>query len=324
MAVCISIVLLEAYLRIQNNFPLQEQESHWLKQEISDRFRQAGDIMLGYEYIPNKKYTTWSKVYDTSNSFGFMDIERKITRNKNTYRICIVGDSITVDGRYVKYLEDLMNDADPGYEVWNCGVSAYNVVQYYANIKNKIVNYDPDMIIIGFCLNDFMNTPLIHKKNDGKFYVYDNDLNSLDQAINIRYFIKYRIYRFWVLYISKFLTKETSISDYNDMDIGSWALSRIADICRQKDIELFAVVIPYFKSEYSKSEKRLYENMKHVLSINNLNYLDLHGKFSDPGQPKWRREKNDFIHPSDEGHRIIGESLFDYLKEHTAEYEKSR
>ena len=109
------------------------------------------------------EYYTWGHPVEY-NSDDFR--EREFPKNKptNVYRVMVLGDSFTfgnglaVEERYTNLLEERLNK-EPGrgdvkYEVWNFGiegvptVSEKNVLRFY---KDKLY---PDLIVVGFCLND--------------------------------------------------------------------------------------------------------------------------------------------------------------------------
>ncbi len=82
-----------------------------------------------------------------------------------TYRIVVLGDSIVFgnkleeDETFSYLLEKKMNKAGNGafvYEVLNCGVPAFSNSQELALFKSHLLELKPDLVIIGFCLNDFL------------------------------------------------------------------------------------------------------------------------------------------------------------------------
>lgn len=114
--------------------------------------------VLGYELIPN----SWDGKARI-NGDGMRDRDYAPRKPANTFRIAVVGDSITfgynVEARdtYAKRLEELLNKDLEGawqFEVMNFGVSGYNVIQVAENLRTKVLKYDPDLLLYGYCLND--------------------------------------------------------------------------------------------------------------------------------------------------------------------------
>ena len=115
---------------------------------------------LGYELKPNSEFFR-------TNSFGMMDKERTKDKPKGVYRIICLGDSTTANSDYARILEVLLNEGKKEkFEVWNCGVLGYGAIQYFRGLKEKWLKYDSDMVIIGFCLNDFTTTPLLIREGE--------------------------------------------------------------------------------------------------------------------------------------------------------------
>jgi lysophospholipase L1-like esterase len=98
------------------------------------------------------------------NDAGFRD--RAFPREKpaHTYRIAVIGDSLTYgfacpqDVTYPKQLERLLNGyARPGaprFEALNFGVTGYNVTQIVERLRVLGLRYEPDLILYGYALND--------------------------------------------------------------------------------------------------------------------------------------------------------------------------
>lgn len=53
------------------------------------------------------------------------------------------------------------------FEVWNCGVHGYGVNQYYQAMLEKVPAANPDLVIAGFCLNDFCELPVVMRDRRG-------------------------------------------------------------------------------------------------------------------------------------------------------------
>ena len=117
---------------------------------------------LLYELRPNVVFH--SEVEYRTNTHGMRDRERTRAKPENTRRLAILGDSITfgywVDQQdvYPQKLESLIaarNTGPSDLEVLNFGVSGYNIDQEIATLEQKTLAFDPDVIVFGFCLNDF-------------------------------------------------------------------------------------------------------------------------------------------------------------------------
>jgi lysophospholipase L1-like esterase len=90
------------------------------------------------------------------NSMGMRDKEYPLEREENTFRIVVLGDSVTFgqavrqEDTYPEQLEGMLDNV----EVINAGVSGYGTNEELLFLKETAIQYKPDMIIVGYGLND--------------------------------------------------------------------------------------------------------------------------------------------------------------------------
>ncbi len=125
--------------------------------EYISRFRRSQNPILFYEPNPGVK----SEIYSI-NSAGFRDREYSKQKDPSVFRIVMLGDSIVwghgleLQDTFAKQLESLLNEvSDRKFEVLNFGVSGYSTQQEVELFRVKAKEYDPDLVIVGYCLNDF-------------------------------------------------------------------------------------------------------------------------------------------------------------------------
>ncbi len=323
----LSLSVLEIYLRASNKFSLSFgtcKETKAVNQAPNlYNYRLSEDLLVGWEHNP-------ADVLHRINSAGFWGSEHKIQKKKNTYRIIVIGDSITEMDYYVRSLEYLLNNANlkSEFEVWNCAVGGYGIINYYGILRSKILRFNPDMIIIGFCLNDLLITPVAFRNSDlNNWIIFENSMNEYPAyynfPANLRFFEKSYAYRF-LLFSSQRLIKGNLGKSVDDKEIGGWALAGIKDITEKRNIKLLGVIIPYFKNKYNKEEKTAYARETMLLAGCKIRYLDLHGKFPDIDDLSWRNNRRDWVHPSVNGHIIIAREIYNYLLKDTSWWQKGQ
>jgi len=121
------------------------------------------DPVLGQRLAAN--YDGWfAGVPAHTNSLGFRDTrEYSLQKAAGTFRILVLGDSVTFghgavyETSYPYVLEQRLRDWRPDvkWEVWNLGVPGYNTAQELAYLNEVGGRYQPDLVIVGFFLNDF-------------------------------------------------------------------------------------------------------------------------------------------------------------------------
>jgi len=310
VAIVFSLILIELFLR---SFPQYSIDSYLAR---GSNFWEARSGLhrpsktLGYEPIPNSA--------PNINSLGMFDIERTIQKQKDIYRIIVLGDSITAHGSYTHLLEKKLNN-NFGYkfEVWNCGVGGYGIEQYLNYLKYKAIKYNPDMIMIGFCLNDFLqNVPIVYRSSKNDLIEYYNPYSRANFLMN-RFLFRYSyLYRLLMLKLKVFLTDKIPYYNINKQrDVGSTSLKAIKLIADKKKISLCAVVFPYLKplKEYTEDEIKEYKTILDALQMLRIDFLDLHPYFTDLDLYKLRINTSDKIHPSAKGHEIAADIISMYL-----------
>ena len=136
--------------------------------------------------------------YDTElkfNSDGFRGDEFSEEKSSNVYRIFMVGGSTmlgaeTTNDTTISSIMQKMFDLekiDKEIEVVNAGISGSTVVSEYNFIKSKIVNYDPDLIIMYDGWNDISaDTAVKLIKNQYGLICQEAILNNFDLVMTLQ------------------------------------------------------------------------------------------------------------------------------------------
>jgi len=137
---------------------------YWSKWDSSKDWKY--DEELGWTNRPNLDTNTLSRfsapVRFQTNSDGITPGHATRKRKKNIKRILIIGDSIVL-GRAIPYtgtlhasLERVLRQENISVEVFNAGVEGYSTDQSWLRLKRLVPKYKPDLVIYGFCSNDFL------------------------------------------------------------------------------------------------------------------------------------------------------------------------
>lgn len=280
--------------------------------------------ILGYEHIPNSVPAgERAIVAPPINSYGMVGKEYKLKKEKNTFRILVLGDSITEFNWYTERLEQKLNSNSKlryNFEIWNGGVCGYEVNQYLSYLRYKGIKYNPDMVIIGFCLNDFnCDSMVVFYKDSKGFTQYHYPTPYLERIMpHNRFLFKHSyLYRFLIVKLETLLSQMHQKEEDVDIRIrtGLYFLGEIKHICHNRKIPLVCVIFPYLKpvSEYDSRQKDDYNSMVSVLEELNIDYLDLHLYFPETKRYELRNNKSDHIHPSLEGHGLAAAAIYEHL-----------
>ena len=309
----ISLLVLELLARIISLDKLEDHSVFIQYQIYPEEVRFRPSKITGFEFIPN--------CIPAVNSLGFYDKEYEIKKRKDTYRIVVLGDSITAYDKYPLYLEDRLNNdynSELSFEVWNCAIPGINIRQYANYLKYKAINYNSDMVLIGLCLSDFEMWSSVIYKNGNNLIEYSSDFPRLGRRfLNDFLFRHSNLYRFIMPRLETIIHSRLIVStDYHSKEEGLYYLKQIKDLTSKNKIKLVCVIFPYLKElkNYTPFQKEEYMIMKDVLEELNIDYLDLHDVFSDYNLAEFIATENDFTHPNEKGHRVATEAIFEYLK----------
>lgn len=224
----LSIILSELIVRVFNLAP-----------QISDRlsyFRLIEDPKIMYELIPGS-FVDQGLI----NRQGFRGSDFKKEKASNLIRIAMLGDSITqglgveFEKTFSHQLEILLNQRanDRGsslrYEVMNFGVTGYNLEAEAQTLKTKVMQYNPDIVILNLFHNDnepmpglnllFMNGMWDDKQ---KLYVYRKyvlDRNSLKSKFLRNVLYKSKLYLFTTYRMNLILHNISQVYNFHDRNL---------------------------------------------------------------------------------------------------------
>jgi lysophospholipase L1-like esterase len=135
----------------------------------AERFQPSAEF--GWELIPGFVSADGASV--RINAQGLRDRELAAAKLPGTLRILCLGDSVTFGHRvgpeepYPRVLENLLRSAGgEAIEVINAGVPGYSTFQQAAWLDRRGLTLEPDIVILGFVLNDVVD-PYVFSASHG-------------------------------------------------------------------------------------------------------------------------------------------------------------
>lgn len=230
--------------------------------------------LLGWNNAPS---ATLSFVYDgdlrgyfgpgntvqhTTNSLGFRGEEFAEEKSPDALRIAILGDSFTFgegvrdEDTYSEQLRRKLAEALPGrrIETQNWGVGGYNTEQEAALLEHWVLDFDPDVVVLGFTINDAeprlffwdRRTGSLHRRWAGMEMLTEprdpdpSDWKRLRVLRLFAYFLHDRDRsRKAVAYHRRLYSDESE-----DWARCRTALARIAATCRERDLHCYVLAFP--------------------------------------------------------------------------------
>lgn len=155
LAILFSLVLSEFLFRFSIRLNLVDYPFPNLDQSVH---RYSENRELVYELKPS--FSTRNG-FHTTNSHGMRDKEYATEKPHGVFRIAVLGDSIGFglglprEQVFDSLLEQRLNEREsPRYEILNFSVVGYNSSQEEILLREKVLSFDPDMVIVAVCLND--------------------------------------------------------------------------------------------------------------------------------------------------------------------------
>lgn len=273
-------------------------------------FRKSPDPELVHELIPGASIPGVSEEI-VINSEGFRDDPFEREKGEGAFRIVLLGDSVAwgfgVDTpeAFPQRLEALLNeglaDASPTVEVLNLGVMGYSTAQEARLLEAKEVDYDPDLVILAYVLND---------------------PDEVDGGLS-RYFDPPRIYLLDAFHrFSRWAAAErigrTRGGGYPEVihtlywDEVVCNLDRIQKVLEERKIPMAVAQIPAFSWEGDRyPEDKLEVRLSEEFERRGFRPHRLRPSFRGLDA---KEISFDFWHPTAEGHRIIAEDLAAFLR----------
>ena len=241
------------------------------------------------------------------NEYGVRHNNYTLAKPEGWRRILFIGDSIIGYGFTQKALQEL-TEGKP-IEYWNAGVFGYSTAQEVMFYKRFNRPVKPNLVVLGFCLNDFDGTPVVLLDNEGGNVVVSPYLGQ--EYYNAWLFKNSVIYR---LYLSAKagLTGRAGLED----DVKKY-LTELKGISREDDFNLKVVIYPILKTEadWPSSYLQQHEQIIRVLKELGIVYYDLKPLLNETlkNHPvKWvQLTEGDYFHPSQQFSGIIAKHLLE-------------
>lgn len=118
------------------------------------------DPVLGSRHMCNKRVTWRSEGFAQSylNADGLREPELTVAKPAGCYRIALLGDSLTeslqvpYEESFGRLLESKLNaESGQKIQVLNFGTSGYSTAQEYLQLKEQVMKYKPDLVLV--CYN---------------------------------------------------------------------------------------------------------------------------------------------------------------------------
>lgn len=299
------------------------------------RYRISQNPRIGYEPIPGLVYDGESMHYydykGETNDLGFRDKTRPKKKPSDTYRIAVIGDSIaagwgvpSIDNIFPAIVERELRESGNNVDVLNFGVSGYNPQQYVATLAEKGIRYDPDLVILSWCLND----------NEGASGIYraliqqarseqEKDASQLAGRRLPAIAVRSHLARFVYTLVAQDKNSPASFDDYTTAiaaNSGEAALSELRALSEKHGFEVRVVIFPSFRNLLNYQAHATHQQIQQLASAQGFEVLDLLGPLQQCEQNlaqsgEGRHVFMDIWHPNAIGHQCSADAIIQWLGE---------
>ena len=304
-----------------------------------------GDADVGYGHVPNQQ--GWiDDGWVTINSLGLRGPEPAMPKPKGLFRFMVLGDSCTVgwgvndDETFCSVLERLLCEAYPGrqFEVINCGVAGYDTQNEERQLKRLAPLFQPDFVLVTFFHNDLPHNGLTPDGDKGVEQIISPKPGQIFRMVPRRNWLNRTLRQSRAIYCIKDSMMRMKNTGANlDMQ-AAWELalldgkrsSAIEEAWRAEEEILkrmrslansYKCPIGLMASPCREQVRQDYPNARYQSKVKEIGdrlgilvvdplplFIDRRGQVSELFIPY------DRYHASAAGHRLIGQSLFDFLK----------
>jgi len=299
----------------------------------------------GFMHTPNStclfRTNFWNITYQI-NSQGLRDVEYQPNKRIDTFRIAIVGDSfvegvgVEVEDTFAKKLEARLNQSkgDHNYEVLNAGTAAYSPLLEYLVLKNTVLKYNPDLVILVFEPINFLDenhyqnltsytengeptSVLPHLPSHIIDYILNLDTNpQKSRNKNLNFIHNFKLTSFARGLISSQSNNQSSFKsaltpNNQSQESVQKSLLRIKNLLLNNEIEFQIVTLP-IKEQLENPQ--LHETFDSILKFGEKEKVPVLDLTTDLQKTNWQDLyiKGD-LHLNEKGHEFIAEKLSLYL-----------
>ena len=263
-----------------------------------------------YELIPNSEIPDYRdsrfRYNLRTNSAGLADREYTLAKTQGTWRLALLGDSITRGQgapfleNYESLLEQKLNERDvagdiKSIEILNFAVGSYNVTQMFDTAVVKAAPYRPDVYVVGM----------------SKLSVYRSWGQHIALLMNAGIDLKYDYLRG--------LVREAGLRADDPVGVTSaklarfriptirWVLTELKKHASSQGAEVVVLLLPTVEGVDVLDEEFL--GVRQLVESLGIPVIDLVDTFAAVDQRQYRVADNDF-HPNAAGHHLLFERMY--------------
>jgi lysophospholipase L1-like esterase len=331
LSTVIALIVLEISVRMIIGTP---------QKEVLPVVRVKPDPDTGWVMLPLDEHHTYEN-FVKLNSLGFRGPEVS-QKGENEYRILAIGDShvygqgVADNELMTTVLQKTLDQSGTtcSYTVTNMGVRAYSTNNELALLRKFGLPLDPDHVIVFFFINDFEQVDIVRRYNnyaDFDWYAFDFSNKPTDKIIQrwkLLQLARRSAALMWVydIYqgldskdnaINKLLSGQVDDALQGEIETTIELLDEFRSLSQLHGFRLTLAVIPVAAQINNEYQEQLYQTtLESYADEVHLDYLDLLPAFREYHEQYNHLPVIAFDgHYDADGHRVMANSVFNYLQE---------
>jgi GDSL-like lipase/acylhydrolase family protein len=259
------------------------------------------------------------------NAQGYRDVEHAKAKPPGARRIVFLGDSFTwgasvlFEDTYAQRVERALRRRGESWEAINLAEPGMNTVQEAARLASEGFAYDPDVVVLGYVLNDSEDENAAEARRAAD-WLADRQKAPAEPRSFLDRSALYRLVSTRILAtlenrrrVSGFLSMYAP--DYSGWIAGQKALKELGGMCRERGVPLVVVIFPLFGNALDEGYPfaEIHARVARVAGEAGAKVVDL--------LPYYRGLRPELLvvngaadeHPNEIAHRIAAQTLFKAL-----------
>jgi hypothetical protein len=270
------------------------------------------------QYPDNKRgyFNKQNQMIYKLNSHGYRGYDFT-PKNQGHFRIISIGDSIAF-GEGVKYedtysriIEKRLRAKNSTTEVYNLGINGYGIRDEVASLKNNLNQYQPDLVIWDYTLNDISHGAIF------EWYISMDKKKKRTLIKTPSRFINYIQNKLWKLYSSEAFVDyilEIYQSDRYWHELTLY-LKRVNNLIKEKDAKLLILIFPQLDALEKKAYvfKPIHIKLAKYFKHSNIPFIDFTDIFQENDPSSLKVHYLD-AHPNEIAHKLIADKVIKEIR----------
>jgi len=251
------------------------------------------------------------------NALGMRGALVSVPKPANTYRIAVIGDSVSfgfgvkLEDSFPYILEaDLRSKGQyqgKNVEVINFSVNGYGLESYREVLLKKAEKFEPDLVIIGYCLNDLASADAVFVAV-GDMMKKNSSYKNLAKYSQFLAAIKFYSDKAWAKTAGEWQFKQ----EYKEPRAAEYLktnFEQIENFGKAHNVSVLVLVFPLFTDFKNYDLMDIHNTVNDALKNAGLAHIDLLGVFTGQPAESFRLNNEDVTHPNANGHQLIVKAI---------------